>query len=272
MKTTPFYHLAVLCLIALLSMSCNNKPDNELELEYPADVGGTYNGEIRVLYDARYHEVVPARVIISKVDRRSISIQLKWGMPAEIISIEDIELSPLKVATKSARECNFEAKQVQVNAVGADGTPITLLITVYVRLYYLIDYSKHLSIDIASNDNPHTIMSFTGVPLTGTERKKAELLSFTLNNDPVVTSEPVIDKATRTISFSVAPTATDMELHNISFPRITVSEGAKTYPFTGSGNRLNLDFNRENRRFGIVSEDGSVVNVYQIKITKKEKQ
>ena len=253
MKKNLFYLFALICSMSLFT-SCSDDDDPVYPIE--EEIAGTYKGTLDIeLAGTPVATGMPKNITIAKVSGNSISLELK-----------DFSFMGNNIGTINLEKCVLKQNGTSYTFTGSQELNLSGIGKCNVDVAGTINNGKaevNLNIDVLQLGREVKVV-YKGTKLTGSESSEAKITAFTIDSE-FVTEQPVIDEATRTITFKVSDTATDDDLKSLK-PVFTISEKATVTPASG----VVQDFsNGKNVIYTVVSENGTV-NEYIVSVAGRQ--
>lgn len=253
MKKNLFYLFALICSMSLFT-SCSDDDDPVYPIE--EEIAGTYKGTLDIeLAGTPVATGMPKNITIAKVSGNSISLELK-----------DFSFMGNNIGTINLEKCVLKQNGTSYTFTGSQELNLSGIGKCNVDVAGTINNGKaevNLNIDVLQLGQEVKVV-YKGTKLTGSESSEAKITAFTIDSE-FVTEQPVIDEATRTITFKVSDTATDDDLKSLK-PVFTISEKATVTPASG----VVQDFsNGKNVIYTVVSENGTV-NEYIVSVAGRQ--
>ncbi|WP_195653336.1 PCMD domain-containing protein [Bacteroides cellulosilyticus] len=252
MKKNLFYLFALICSMSLFT-SCSDDDDPVYPIE--EEIAGTYKGTLDIeLAGTSVATGMPKNITIAKVSGNSISLELK-----------DFSLMGTNFGTIKLEKCVLKQNGTSYTFTGSQELNLSGVGKCNVDVAGTINNGKaevNLDIDVLQLGQEVKVV-YKGTKLAGSESSEAKITAFTIDSE-FVTEQPVIDEATRAISFKVSDTATDDDLKALK-PVVTISEKATVIPASGvaqdfSGGKVVT--------YAVTAEDGKTVE-YTVSISAK---
>ena len=217
MKKNLFYLFALICSMSLFT-SCSDDDDPVYPIE--EEIAGTYKGTLDIeLAGTSVATGMPKNITIAKVSGNSISLELK-----------DFSLMGTNFGTIKLEKCVLKQNGTSYTFTGSQELNLSGVGKCNVDVAGTINNGKaevNLDIDVLQLGQEVKVV-YKGTKLAGSESSEAKITAFTIDSE-FVTEQPVIDEATRAISFKVSDTATDDDLKALK-PVVTISEKATVIP------------------------------------------
>lgn len=252
MKKNLFYLFALICSMSLFT-SCSDDDDPVYPIE--EEIAGTYKGTLDIeLAGTPVATGMPKNITIAKVSGNSISLELK-----------DFSFMGNNIGTINLEKCVLKQNGTSYTFTGSQELNLSGIGKCNVDVAGTINNGKaevNLNIDVLQLGQEVKVV-YKGTKLTGSESSEAKITAFTIDSE-FVTEQPVIDEATRTITFKVSDTATDDDLKSLK-PVFTISEKATVTPASG----VVQDFSGgKSVTYTVTAEDGKTVE-YTVSISAK---
>lgn len=255
MKKRLFYYLfAVLCTVTLFT-SCSDDDDNGKngdDQTEVTDISGNYKGSLVVSIDGSGADPIFQVISIAKSGDQTSQIVLSlknFSFADQLVG--DIEV-PCTVEEKDGVQSFSGQKDLKFTT--EFGQALGTLPTSVNGTVKNGKISMKIGVTVALLGQTVNV-DFEGDKMTGTESSEAKILSFTFDAsvgaNSVVSSDPVINEESRTITFEVENASAD-DLEKL-VPTIGVSAKATVTP----ASETEVDFSSGSVVFTVVAEDGS---------------
>lgn len=250
MKKKLFYLFALICSVGLFTACSDDEPEYIQDGEFDGVYLGSLNvdaaGVIKV-------DDIPQKVYITKTGENQFKMELK-KFSFQTMELGDISVDDIKVV-KEGNNCSFTGQGNLNLAVGKCDVTVSGTIE---------GEKLKMDISVLAAGTLNVKVDFTGNKLAKDKSSEAKILTFTFDNE-FVTSQPVIDHKSKTITFIVSDEISKDQL-NALVPVFTISEGASVDKESGVAQNFS-----EPVKYTVTSEDGIVKMVYTVSIAGKGK-
>ncbi len=261
-KNLLLYLFAVLCTVTLFTACSDDDEPQTPTIPVDEEIAGKYKGGLDVSLVMEGGTSTPAGTVASQI----ITVT-KAGEASVNLQITNFSFMGLDLGTINLNNCQLVETSAGVYGFTASTTmDVTGVLAADIAAEGTFsDGGLDLDLDIdnvklAGNSVNYTVkVIYAGDKMTGNESSAAEITSFVFDRevalvDSLVLGEPVIDAASKTVTFVVADTAKAEHLA-ILVPTFEISKGATVTPASG----VAQDFsNGKVVTYTVTAEDGTV--------------